>query len=106
MGLTNHKITHAQIGKKLHDGLGLYLTLSSPGRGKWTMRYMLKRKAKEMGLGRFPDISLIEARKRHLAARLTIANGDDPIEIKRKKSEQERIEATIRFSRLQPDLLL
>ena len=67
---------------------------------------MLKRKAKEMGLGRFPDISLIEARKRHLAARLTIANGDDPIEIKRKKSEQERIEATIRFSRLQPDLLL
>ena len=98
MGLTNHKITHAQIGKKLHDGHGLYLTLSSPGRGKWTMRYMLKRKAKEMGLGRYPDISLIEARKRHLTARLTIANGDDPIEIKRKKSEQERIEATIRFS--------
>ena len=36
-----------------------------------------------MGLGRFP-ISPIEARKRHLTARLTIANGEDPIEIKEK----------------------
>ena len=82
MGLTIQKIKTAQIGKRMHDGRGLYLTLSSPERGKWTIRYMLRRKAKEMGLGRYPEVSLAEARKRHFKARVTIESGNDPIEKK------------------------
>ena len=45
MGLTIQKIKTAQIGKRMHDRRGLYLTLSSPGRGKWTIRYMLRRRS-------------------------------------------------------------
>ena len=33
--LTNFKIKNLTIGKREHDGRGLYLTLFSPGRGKW-----------------------------------------------------------------------
>ena len=51
MRLTNFKIKSAGIGQRLHDGRGLYLTLSAPKKVKWTIRYMLSRKAKEMGLG-------------------------------------------------------
>ena len=68
MRLTNFKIKNLPIGKRVHDGRGLYLTLSSPGRGKWTFRYMLNKKAKEMGVGKYPEFSLAEARKRHFAA--------------------------------------
>ena len=50
MGLTNFKIKTAAIGNRHHDGRGLCLTLSARGRGKWTMRYMINRKAKEIGL--------------------------------------------------------
>ena len=59
MALTNLKIRSAAIGKKLHDGSGLYLTLSARGRGKWTIRYMINRKAKEIGLGQYPELSLV-----------------------------------------------
>ena len=45
MALTNLKIKSAAVGERHHDGRGLYLTLSAPGRGKWTMRYMMKLKA-------------------------------------------------------------
>ena len=48
MALTNLKIKSAGVGERHHDGRGLYLTLSAPGRGKWTMRYMVKLKATEI----------------------------------------------------------
>ena len=37
MRLTNFKIKSAGIGQRLHDGRGLYLTLSAPKKGKWTI---------------------------------------------------------------------
>ena len=58
MGLTNFKIKSAAIGKRHHDGRGLCLTLSARGRGKWTMRYTMNLKAKEIGLGPYPELSL------------------------------------------------
>ena len=61
--LTNFKIKSAGIGQRLHDGRGLYLTLSAPKKGKWTIRYMLSRKAKEMGLGRYPGYFCIYSGK-------------------------------------------
>ena len=70
MALTNLKIKSAAVGERHHDGRGLYLTLSAPGRGKWTMRYMMKLKATEMGLGRYPELSLADARKRHFEVRI------------------------------------
>ena len=75
MALTNLKIRSAVIGKKLHDGSGLHLTLPARGRVKCTMRYMMNRKAREIGLGSYPELSLADARKKHFEARILIAYG-------------------------------
>ena len=64
MALTNLKIRSASTGNKLHGGGGLYLTLSARGWGKWTMRFMMNRKAQEVGLGPYPELSLADARKK------------------------------------------
>ena len=78
MGLTNFKIKSAAIGKRHHDGHGLCLTLSARGSGKWTMRYMINRKAKEIGLGRYPELSLADARKKHFEARILKHSPNEP----------------------------
>ena len=98
MALTNLKIRSAAIGKKLHDGGGLYLTLSARGRGKWTMRYMMKRKAKEIGLGPYPELSLADARKKHFEARILIAEGKDPLAERRNAQEKLKRDASTKFS--------
>ena len=36
---------------KYHDGNGLYISIYSPGKGKWTFRYRINKKSREMGLG-------------------------------------------------------
>ena len=48
---------------KYHDGNGLYISISNPGRGKWSFRYTINKKSREMGLGSFPDVSLSDARQ-------------------------------------------
>ena len=98
MALTNLKIRSAAIGKKLHDGSGLYLTLSARGRGKWTIRYMINRKAKEIGLGRYPELSLADARKKHFEARILIAEGKDPLAERRNAQEKLKRDALTKFS--------
>ena len=105
MGLTNFKIKNEKIGVRLHDGRGLYLTLSSNGRGKWTCRYMLNRKAKEMGLGRYPEVSLAEARKRHFEARIKISDGIDPIENKRRALALAKKEESLLFSKVKDNYI-
>ena len=98
MALTNLKIKSAAVGERHHDGGGLYLTLSAPGRDKWTMRYMMKLKATEIGLGRYPELSLADARKKHFEARILIAEGKDPLIERRKAEAQTKREALTRFS--------
>lgn len=45
------------------DGDGLTFTLSATGTAAWTLRYRMDGCRKELTLGRYPDISLTEARK-------------------------------------------
>ena len=52
---------------KYHDGNGLYISISSLGRGRWSFRYSINKKSREMGLGSFPDVSLLEARQNALS---------------------------------------
>ena len=55
------KLTTLPKGK-YHDGNGLYITISKTGSGKWSFRYRINQKSREMGLGKFPEVSLAEAR--------------------------------------------
>ena len=72
----------ARLSKKpglYNDGAGLCLRVTPPSACSWVLRYMLDGKAREMGLGRYPDISLAEARLIAAEARKLKATGIDPI---------------------------
>ena len=63
MKLNNFKIKSLPLNKKISDGLGLNLTLSSRASGKWTYRYTFNGRAKEMGIGSYPELSIVDARQ-------------------------------------------
>ncbi|WP_374652418.1 tyrosine-type recombinase/integrase, partial [Rhizorhabdus sp.] len=85
-------------GKALADGgvPGLYLfPTAESGRGKWILRFVspVTKKRRDMGLGRYPEVSIRDARDAALAARLVIRKGADPIEMRRVEEAAAQVEA-------------
>jgi len=64
---------------KHSDGQGLWLIKRSKEAGKWIVRLVVGGRRREMGLGRWPDVSIAEARDRAAQARKTLRDGLDPI---------------------------
>jgi hypothetical protein len=62
------------------DGAGLWLHKRERAHGKWVLRYFLQGKRREMGLGRWPDVSIAEARTAAFDARALLRSGHCPIE--------------------------
>jgi integrase len=58
---------------------GLQLVVAQTGARKWVLRFMSQGKAREMGLGSFPEVGLAEAREKARAARKLVKDGVDPI---------------------------
>ena len=67
---------------KLSDGGGMYLLITKSGGKLWRFNYRYNGKGKTLSLGRYPEISLAEARSQREDARKLLANGKDPNEIK------------------------
>ena len=82
--LKNKQLLHLTKGK-YHDGKGLYITIKRPGTGKWSYRYRVDHKSREMGLGTFPEISIVDARQKAEDNRRLVLNKIDPIDEKRKQ---------------------
>ena len=84
-----HKLKYKQLLNltkgKYHDGKGLYISITSPGTGKWSYRYRIDHKSREMGLGTFPEISIVDARQKAEDNRRLVLNKIDPIDEKRKQ---------------------
>jgi hypothetical protein len=81
MNLTDINIKKAKPGgktRKLYDGGGLYIQIAPTGGKLWRYDYRFTGKRKTLALGRYPDISLQEARDRHQEARKQLAKGVDP----------------------------
>lgn len=72
------------------DGGGLWLRVSSPTARSWVFRYMLDRTSHEMGIGKYPEITLAEARARAAEARRLKAHGKDPL------AERDAVRAALR----------
>ena len=72
---------------KYADGEGLWLAKHDKSAGKWFIRLMVNGKRREMGLGRWPDVSLAEAREHAATARRNVRFGIDPIEERRKQRQ-------------------
>ena len=89
--LTDLRVRREKAPGLYPDGRGLYLQVTSTGGKSWVFRYMLRRKAREMGLGSFLDVSLAEARDAADEARKLRRQGIDPIEAKRAKTAAQAV---------------
>lgn len=88
--LTDLQIRHwVRAGQPVakSDGEGLTFTLSASGTAAWVLRYRLAGKQREKTLGRFPDVTLAEARKRAAEDRVKVQQGTD---VAREKQTDKR----------------
>ena len=104
-----HKLTPERVKQKskrpgLHgDGGGLFLCVTSKNAASWVFRYMLSGRAREMGLGSYPEVPLDKDQRdpkaadgaRQLAAhwRSVKAGGRDPIAVREAERASLAIEA-------------
>ncbi len=73
----------------MQDGGGLSLKRSETG-GRWTFRFQINGKRRDMGLGSYPDMSLSDARKERSKWAAFAERGEDPIvERERQRLEEE-----------------
>ena len=78
------------------DGEGLTFTLSAKGTAAWVLRYRFGGKARELTIGRYPDISLSKARELAAEARVQIQQGRDVAREKQKATIQRAAAKTLR----------
>jgi integrase len=62
------------------DGAGLALRISSGGSASWVLRYSLRGKSHEAGVGPIYTVGLGDARKRAKALRAKVLDGIDPVQ--------------------------
>ena len=79
---------------KFTDGAGLFLWVTPSGGKIWRWTYRFEGKAKLMTFGKYPAISLIQAREKHSDARKLLAAGVDPMA--QRKDEKAENEHTFR----------
>ena len=97
--LTDIKVLKAKPQGKpasLFDGSGLYLLVTPTGGKLWRFKYRFDKQEKKLALGSYPEISLLDARKRREDARKLLANGIDPGAV-RKAQKQANAEETETF---------
>jgi integrase len=70
---------------KLADGGGLYLLVTPSGGRLWRLKFRALGTEKKLAIGRYPDVSLGEARKARDAARAVVGAGGDPAAAKRRQ---------------------
>lgn len=76
---------------KVADGKGLYLLVSPSGSLLWRVKFRFHGIEKKIALGRYPDLSLKEARLKRDEAREQLAQGMDPVAVRL----QAKIEAEL-----------
>jgi len=85
MRLTDTTIRKAKPASKpvrLADGGGMYLEITPNGSKLWRMQYRFGDKRKMLAFGKYPVITLADARARREEAKKLLANGQDPSAVK------------------------
>ena len=93
--LSNLKCDKAKPGTKSYwvaDQGGLALLVTPSGGKLWRWRYRFEGKMKQMAFGKYPDVSLAQARLYHAQARTLLANGTDPMAIRKEAKQEKQIE--------------
>lgn len=82
MSLTDMQIRALQPCGRIYkkaDERGLYIEVHRSGSKLWRLKYRFVGKDKRLALGRYPEVTLAEARERREALRMQIRDGVDPI---------------------------
>lgn len=96
--LTDSKIKSLKVKDKDYtepDGQGLQILIKTIGTKLWEFRYVspLTNKRKKTSFGCYPNVSLVNARKKRNEYLEFLANGIDPIEFNREEKKKKDIEA-------------
>ncbi len=97
--LTDIKVQKAKPKEKpfsLFDGGGLYLLITPSGGKLWRFKYRFDNKEKRLAFGSYPEIRLLDARRKRDDARRLLANNVDPDAV-RKAQKQAQVEEAETF---------
>lgn len=83
---------------KLSDSGGLYLLVTPAGGKLWRLKFRVDGKERKLAIGRYPEISLAEARKQRDTARAKLAEGADPAREKQRHKVRAKLSAENTFA--------
>ncbi|WP_338664312.1 integrase arm-type DNA-binding domain-containing protein [Pararoseomonas sp. SCSIO 73927] len=95
--LTALKAKALTVPGRYGDGDGLWLQVRDADRRSWLFRYTRHGRAREMGLGPFPDVGLADAREGAALCRQQLRQGQDPLEVRRAAQEAEASKPRLTF---------
>ena len=98
--LTDTRIKTAKPQAKLYkltDERGLHLSVYPNASKLWQMRYRTEGKERTASLGKYPEISLAEAREKRDQMRKLIAKGIDPVQSQKAAKEAKKLAQTNSF---------
>lgn len=82
--LSDTKIRQVSKAGRVSDGGGLFLVVSASGSKSWVFMWVASGKRREMGLGSYPDVTLKSARDKAKKCRELVAEGGDPIAVRKR----------------------
>ena len=82
---------------KLYDSGGLYLLIAPNGSKHWYLKIRIHGKEQKLAFGRYPDVSLKEARAARDEARLEHMRGGDPVQRRRDAKAARTLSAANSF---------
>jgi hypothetical protein len=74
----------------LSDGSSLFLFVTPGGSKLWRWKYRFGDRQKTMTFGKYPEVSLLQARALHAKARVERAAGTDPMATRKKMKQQRK----------------
>lgn len=83
--------------QKLSDGQGLQLHISTAGGKLWRLAYRFDGKQKTLAFGRYPAVTLSDARDRRDHAKGLLAKGIDPSPQRQQEAQDKKVEENSRF---------
>jgi integrase len=98
--LTNSFVEgNTKQGRYYDSGSGLHLWIKNNSKKYWILRYTFEGRRKDLSLGIYPIVTLIEARKKALEAKINLSKGVDPHQLKKESNELlKKVNKTVLFS--------
>ena len=91
--IKNAKPTGTGKKAKLFDGGGLYLEVTPAGGKIFRLKYRIDGKEKTLTIGKYPAVSLSEARQAAENARRLLSDGQDPAAAKQQEKQERKAAA-------------